>query len=186
MVRITGGEFRGRTLITPKGNHTRPSHAQLRQAVFNSLQAEVVGARCLDLFAGAGLLAFEALSRGAEHVTVVENHREALTAIKHNADTLNVNPRVKIVDRDVVKVWPLLLGLGPFDLIFADPPYHLGWARRVLELGQWDQMLAPGGVLVLQWFEKNETLPDRTAGLEKVREKTYGDSWLSHYRRIPL
>jgi 16S rRNA (guanine966-N2)-methyltransferase len=183
MVRITGGEFRGRSLVTPKGMHTRPSHAQLRQAIFNSLQAEVPGAKCLDLFAGAGSLAFEALSRGAESVVVVENHRDALAAIRENAKTLDCASQLKLVDRNVTQAWTHLTKLGPFDLIFADPPFHQGWAKRVLELGLWDILLTAHGVLVMQWFEKGETLPDEVAGLVKVREKTYGDNWLTHYRR---
>ena len=181
MVRITGGEFRSRSLQTPRGAHTRPSHAQLRQALFNSIQDRIAGSRCLDLFAGAGTLGFEALSRGAAHVAAFETHVEALHCIRANAKALEIGEPLKIFDRDVSKAWSLMAAQGPWDLIFADPPYHLGWAMRMLELGPWDQILAPQGLLILQWFEKNQVLPDRLGKLEKVREKHYGDSVLTHY-----
>src|SRR5262245_32005744 len=99
MIRITGGELRGRSLRTPKHSErspdrTRPTQAKLRQALFNSLQMHIPEARVLDLFAGSGTLGFEALSRGAESVVFVESSREVCRLIQQNAQELGVEDRV--------------------------------------------------------------------------------------------
>ena len=97
MLRLTGGEFRGRSIHTPGHDQTRPTQAKLRQALFNSLQTVITDATLLDLFAGAGTLGFEALSRGASHVTFVESNRTVARLIEKNAAELNVRDRVRVV-----------------------------------------------------------------------------------------
>lgn len=190
MLRITGGRFRGRMIEVPpaRGKHeTRPTKAQLRQALFNSIQMQVPNARVLDLFAGSGALGFEALSRGAATVVAVETARPALSVLQANARTLQVEPsEFRVVSRSVEQCWNEVLGDGPFDLVLADPPYADGWELKLIETTDWSQVLVPEGTFILEWGlvkSKIETLPDETPFLVKVREKLYGDSGLTHYRR---
>jgi len=187
MVRITGGEFRGRSLRTPPGVRTRPTQAKLRQALFNSLQMYIPEARCLDLFAGSGALGFEALSRGAAQVTFVESARAAAKLIEENAREFACLDRTEIVSSSVENFKGSAASHGPFDIAMADPPYAAGWELKILEY-PWLEVLSPQGFLVLEWGtqkSKVEELPLETPFLVKVREKIYGDSVLTTYQRKP-
>lgn len=189
MLRITGGEFRGRLIAAPPGDATRPTQSRLRQALFNSLQASIPDAKVLDLFAGSGALAFEALSRGAALAVLVENARPAIKAIQKNVADLKVQDRVRLISLSVDELGSELEPLGPFDVVLADPPYADGWEIKLLEELPWDQLLVPGGFLSLEWGtqkSKPETLPEETAFLVKVREKTYGETILTTYQRREL
>lgn len=186
MLRITGGELRGRTLQTPSNLKTRPTQARLRQALFNSIQFQVSGSRVLDLFAGSGALGFEAISRGASHVVFVESAPSALKALKANMASLKVEAQVKILAESLPAAISRFEKLGPFDIVLADPPYEEGWETRLLEEISWEKLLAPGGVFCLEWgIQKSKVreLPDSVLPLTKVREKEYGDSMLTTYFR---
>jgi 16S rRNA (guanine(966)-N(2))-methyltransferase RsmD len=188
MLRITGGEFRGRLLKTPKGLSTRPTQARLRQALFNSVQTVIIEAKVLDLFAGSGALGFESLSRGASHVTFVEDSRQAIKLIEANAKELNVLDRIELISESVDRLAQRLERLAPFDLVLADPPYEEGWEMKLLDsLGWcWGDLLSESGLFCLEWGTQKsrvESLPDEIGPLLKVREKNYGDSVLSTYRR---
>ncbi len=161
----------------------------MRQALFNSLQTIIPGARVLDLFAGSGALGFEALSRGAESVVFIENSRQALKLIEKNAELLQVRDQVKVYNESVGDIWPLLKSRAPFDIVLADPPYEGGWEDKLLDSLPWDELLVEGGLFCLEWgIQKSQShregsLPDRAPHLVKVREKNYGDSVLTSYRR---
>jgi 16S rRNA (guanine(966)-N(2))-methyltransferase RsmD len=186
MIRITGGEWKGRTLATPPALSTRPTQARLRQALFNSIQFAIPGAKVLDLFSGSGALGLEALSRGAAEAILVENQRVALEAIARNLRELVPGPAVRLVKEDVFKAEPQLRRLGPFDFVFADPPFAEGYEMRLLEEFEWSGLLSPTGQFLLEWGAKKSkiaVLPDETTHLTKIREKVYGDSILTTYRR---
>lgn len=187
MLRITSGVFRGRMLKAPPGDRTRPTQARLRQALLNSLQVSLPQARVLDLFAGSGALGFEALSRGADWVTFVENSRAAVSVLSENARLLRVENQTKIQNQSVEVYLAQSQGaVELFDLVFADPPYEEGWEMKLLEQVQWENWLAPGGSLCLEWgVQKSQvkTLPDRVGVLVKAREREYGDSVLTTYVR---
>lgn len=186
MIRITGGEFKGHPLATPPDLKTRPTAAKLRQALMNSIQFEVEGARVLDLFAGSGALGFETLSRGAELAVFIELSKVAVQAIEKSIKTLRVESRAKLISGSVEKAWEQAAAIGVYDIVFADPPYSEGWEMKLLGELPWERLLAPGGLFCLEWGKKKsqvETLPEKISGLEKIREKTYGDSILTHYRR---
>lgn len=190
MLRLTGGEFRGRIIKTPAErpgkNTVRPTQARLRQALFNSIQGLIPDARVLDLFAGSGALGFEALSRGATSVTFVEESRSVLKLIEQNAADLKVTDRVTIVGDSAVRAAKRLAEQGAFDLIIADPPYSDGWEMKLIEELPWTELLAPGGCFCLEWGTTKsqvDLLPDRHGVLAKTREKVYGDSVLTTYER---
>jgi 16S rRNA (guanine966-N2)-methyltransferase len=185
MLRITGGKFRGRVIHAPQSNKTRPSQSRLRQALFNSLQLYIPDARVLDLFAGSGALGFEALSRGATHVTFVESNRPAIKIIEKNIETLAVRDEVKILSESVDASFSHLKKFGPFDVVLADPPYEEGWELRLLNEVPWSEILVREGYFCLEWgVQKSEVaeLPDEVQCLVKVREKNYGDSVLTTYQ----
>lgn len=185
MLRITGGEFRGRLIQTPSGEETRPTQARLRQAWFNSLQTRISGARVLDLFSGSGALGFEALSWGADHVTFVEHSKSATKLILVNAQALGVKDRIEIVTGSIEDFMEKP-NKNPYDLVFADPPYSENYEMKLLSESPWDQWLAVGGCFFLEWSvlqSRLKSLPDSTAFLVKIREKVYGDSVLSTFER---
>lgn len=126
-MRVVAGIARGRKLVAPKGDATRPTSDFVREAIFNSLQAHVdlEDATVLDLFAGTGALGIEALSRGAAHATFVEDGRHALAALRANLETTGFAERATVLDADATKA-ALPAGI---DVAFADPPYAFaGWS----------------------------------------------------------
>ncbi len=124
MIRIIAGKFKGRALDVPKKG-ARPTLGALREALFNIIQQEIEGATFLDLFAGAGSMGLEALSRGAKEVCFVEHDRKSCQVIKKNCAALGVGEEAQVFCADAFKALPKM---KPFDFIFADPPYerHLG------------------------------------------------------------
>lgn len=189
MIRITGGELRGREVKTPPGARTRPTLAKVRQALFNSIQSSVPDARVLDLFAGSGALGFEALSRGASSVVFVESSRQAVKVLEFNAQTLGVAARVTILCEPLEKLIAREGLAGPFDLVLADPPYELGWETKLLSDAPWGQWLAPDAVVCMEWSplksgrRDDPHLPDQVPFLVKTREKNYGDTVLTLFSR---
>jgi 16S rRNA (guanine966-N2)-methyltransferase len=117
-MRVVAGRFRGRTLVAPPGRSTRPTSDKVREALFSVL-GDVEGAVVLDLFAGSGALGIEAVSRGAASATFVDNGRRASGAIRANLDALGLEAVVS--SRDALAF--LGSAPGPYDLVFADPPY---------------------------------------------------------------
>ena len=125
-MRIIAGEARGRTLTAPKGMDTRPTQDYVRESLFNILQASVPEARVLDLFAGSGALALEALSRGAVKATLVDCSTDAVQCIKRNAETLGFAERVTVIRSDWQAALMRLSKNGErFTLVFLDPPYRI-------------------------------------------------------------
>jgi 16S rRNA (guanine966-N2)-methyltransferase len=131
-MRIIAGEFRSRILVAPKGKATRPTTDRARESLFNVLNNLIAfdRIRVLDLYAGSGAFAFEALSRGARHVTLVERDRHAILAIDANAKSLNVKDHVSVFHSDVLPF--LRKESTQFDLIFADAPYDDEQSRKLL------------------------------------------------------
>jgi 16S rRNA (guanine966-N2)-methyltransferase len=125
-LRVIAGAVRGRRLVAPAGDEIRPTKGIVREAVFSALvsRGAIAGAVVLDLYAGTGALALEALSRGAERAVLVERDRRALDAIGANVEHTGFGDRARVVRSDVAA----FLGVppppdAPFDLVFADPPY---------------------------------------------------------------
>jgi 16S rRNA (guanine966-N2)-methyltransferase len=128
-VRIIGGSFRRRLLRFPDSESLRPTPDRVRDTLFNWLGQELDGQHCLDLFAGSGALGFEAASRGAARVVMVEKMPRALAALQENHALLQKPPTVEIVGGDALQY--LASTPAKFDLIFLDPPYQSGWIDRL-------------------------------------------------------
>ncbi|HEY1753105.1 MAG TPA: 16S rRNA (guanine(966)-N(2))-methyltransferase RsmD [Caulobacteraceae bacterium] len=181
-MRIVAGTFRGRPLVAPKGQSTRPTADRTRQALFDVLAhapwaPPLAGARVLDLFAGSGALGFEALSRGAALVRFVESSEAARAAILANADALGVADQVSIDRRDALALGPAAPGEPGFDLAFLDPPYGRGLGEPALErlaAGGW---LAPAALAVLE-RGADDPAP-APAGFRELDARTWGAARVS-------
>lgn len=134
-VRIIGGEWRRRVLNFPDSEGLRPTPDRVRETVFNWLGQDLTGLTCLDLFAGSGALGFEAASRSATKVVMVDNSSKALAALQANARILDSDGRLQILRADAVKFASSLRANGSrFDVVFIDPPYKQGWIDRLAPL----------------------------------------------------
>lgn len=123
-LRIIGGQWRGRKLNFPDEPGLRPTPDRVRETLFNWLQAIIVGSRCLDLFAGSGALGFEALSRGAKHVAMIDKSRQVVSALGNNLKLLGVD-NASLVNTDASHLLTQANTLGQtFDVVFLDPPFH--------------------------------------------------------------
>ena len=182
-MRITGGIHRSRTLRAPRGAATRPTSDRVREALFSIVSAEraLDGARVLDLYAGTGALALEAISRGAAEATVVEFAKDALAAIRANIAMLDVADRVRVVAGRVERAASLLTAGAPFDLVFADPPYidAITSAPRALAALAAAKLFAPGALVVLEHASRDAA--PVIAGLLLETTRRYGDSALAFY-----
>jgi 16S rRNA (guanine966-N2)-methyltransferase len=144
-VRIVGGEWRSRLLDVPHVLGLRPTPDRVRETLFNWLGQRLDGQHCLDLFAGTGILGFEAASRGAECVVVVERDSRALDALHNTAKTLQAS-QVEIVRGDAVRFAQTTP--RTFDGVFLDPPYKQGWIERVAPF--LDRLVKPDGWLYVE------------------------------------
>ncbi len=149
-MRVISGLYRGRTLRTVRDMSVRPATDRVRQTVFDMLmnRMEFDGARVLDLFAGSGSLGIEALSRGAGHVTFVEHAREAAEFIELNLRTLGCGDAGTVLESDALSF--LRPGVGPFDLIFADPPYAFDGTADIPGIVAESGILRRGGYLLIE------------------------------------
>jgi 16S rRNA (guanine966-N2)-methyltransferase len=182
-VRIVSGEFRGRSLVSPASRDIRPTADRLRQTLFDSLvhaYDAVTGARVLDLFAGTGALGLEALSRGAGYALFVEDGVEGRGLIRRNVEALGLTGRTRIFRRDATALGPAGT-VQPFDLVFADPPYHRGLGEAALASAIAGGWVAPGALCVLEEDVKAVIAP--VAGLEFLEVRTVGDSQIVFFRR---
>jgi 16S rRNA (guanine966-N2)-methyltransferase len=176
-LRIVGGAHRGRALAAPKGSATRPTSDRTREAIFNILthadwSQGLDGRRVLDLFAGAGALGLEALSRGAAFALFVETDEEARGAIRTNIEALSLFGTTRVHRRDATDLGQKPAGLGdPFDLVFLDPPYGKGLGERALA------RLAPGGWITphaLVVFECGADEAPAVASFTQLDARIYG------------
>ena len=145
-MRIIAGAWRGRTILSPSGMSTRPTGDRVRETLFSMLASRLgtfEGLRVADLFAGSGALGFEALSRGAASATFVESDPRAAAAIRKNAEGLGAPGRITLVGGSALA----LPQAGPFDLIFADPPYAPGSGTAVVKA-----VLAAGWLAPHAWM----------------------------------
>jgi len=131
-MRIVGGKFAGRDLVSPNDFRVRPTAEHVRAELLELLRADVATARVLDLFAGTGALALEAISRGARSADFVETRPSSLHALRANVAALRLRDRTRIFRRDALP-FAAALGTDSYDLAFADPPYGSRMLDRVID-----------------------------------------------------
>ncbi len=176
-MRVIAGSLKGRTLKAPDWEGLRPTSDRLRETLFNVLASRVEGARVLDAYAGTGAVGIEALSRGAAHVTFVEQDRRAQRLIETNLERCRIENRYAIIRvgfagaaRQVTE---------PFDLLFLDPPYGADTLQQALEIAA--PLVGPGALLVIEHARRDDSLAS-LGTLARVRKLESGDSALSFYR----
>jgi 16S rRNA (guanine966-N2)-methyltransferase len=175
-MRVIAGTYGGRTLKAPPGDGTRPTSDRVRESLFSILGDRTAEARVLDLFAGSGALGLEALSRGAQEVTFVDDHRSAIAAIKGNLTALKTTANVR--QSDALKFLLAASASGAqYDLVFLDPPYRLA-ERLAPPLSEaLPAVLAPGAVAVAESDRRAPLALD----LPLKDERRYGDTLIRIY-----
>jgi len=188
-VRIVSGSFRGKTLVAPAGQGTRPTSDRARQAVFNILEHAawsrgVRDLRVIDLFAGSGALGFEALSRGAAFCLFVETDDAARGAIRENVEAMGLFGQTRVHRRDATQLGTRPGADGPaFDLAFLDPPYAKGLGETALQRLREGGWLAPGAIAVL---ERGVSEPDLAhEGYELLDARSYGAAKVWFLKLLP-
>jgi len=174
-IRIISGRYGGRTLDAPDRSSTHAMSERARNALFNSISAELPGARVLDAFAGSGSLGIEAISRGAHEAVFIEKDHIAAKIIQKNINSLHIQ-NAKVI-KATVSNWVNTSEHERFDVVFADPPYHdtqFSTVKRLFGL------LKPGALMVLSHPGKGE-VPSKT-GVVVVDNRSYGNLNLTFYR----
>ena len=180
-MRVIAGEAKGRSLVVARGGGTRSATDRIRETLFAILADRVEEARVLDLFAGAGTLGIEALSRGAARATFVDRAPEAIAALRRNLATTKFEDRAEVVRSDVPA---FLAGLiGEYDVVFCDPPFaDVPLLGRVLASDRLRGAAAQGLVVARVLRKHPPSLPD---GLRVARERVIGEESLLLLEYIP-
>ena len=190
-LRIIGGLFRNRPLKSPKTNHTRPTLAIMRKAVFDILQSKIEGASFLDLYAGTGAMGLEALSRGAVHSTFVEANRHALDCIKNNIKTLDVESQCTLMGyEDFLALKKMVKEGRHFDVVYVDPPYaaasHLNLLHKILHFFDANSLLNKEGFLFLEEAAPPTLQPETMSlnHLKHMNTRIFSRSALHQFRLL--
>ena len=181
-MRVLAGTLKGQRLSTPKGRTTRPTADQVRIACLDTLMPYLAHGPFLDLFAGAGGVGIEALSRGAPSAVFVEQDAQALRALRDNVERLGIGERTRVVRDDAARAVDALAAAGArFAVVFADPPYDSPRAAPTLTALARGLCLRPGAVVVVQHATKTPPAPD-TGVLEPWKTRRFGETTLTFLR----
>lgn len=181
-MRVIAGTSRGRRLALFEGRDVRPTPDRVREALFSILQSKMGGfaeLRVLDLFAGSGALAIEALSRGATSACLVEKTIASGKIIRENLNCCQLSNKAKVVISDAFQVLP---GFEPnsFDLVFLDPPYNQDLLQPALTAIDKLDLLSKEGLICAE-SASNETLPESVGQLQRIDQRCYGTIMISFY-----
>lgn len=177
-MRIIAGLYKGRRFETPKGHKTHPMGDRIKVALFNTIAADLPGARVLDAFAGSGALGFEAVSRGAEFVQMIEKDQKTFKLITENVKSLQLEDSQIRASRANCASWSDNNKDAKFDLILADPPYE---ELNLSTISKLTRHLTAEGLMVLSHTGR-EAVPI-VYGVVVVDNRMYGDAALSYYRK---
>jgi 16S rRNA (guanine966-N2)-methyltransferase len=181
-MRIISGTYRGLPLKSSRGDALRPTSDQIRETLFDILGDDVAGASFLDAYAGSGAVGIEALSRGARHVTFLENHRPAVALIRQNLQSLNIVSGVRLLGMEAERGAKRIASEGAkFEFAFLDPPYdEVGEYHRFLrQLGR-SSVLFPWSRVIAEHSRRTQ-LEDRYGSLVLARVLRRGNSQLAFY-----
>ena len=160
-MRIISGDLKGKKLLIPRDNYTRPLRDAVKESLFNLLQHsnlinfDLRDASVLDLFSGVGTFGLECISRDCKHVTFFENYSPALEMLKRNIKNLKCGEKTKIVEKNVYNLAELKIHLKNFDIIFLDPPYKEKDIRILLEIIKQKQFLKKNGIILIHREKTN-------------------------------
>ncbi len=180
-VRIIAGSWRGRRLAVADVDGLRPSGDRIRETLFNWLAPHLPGARVLDLFAGSGVLGFEALSRGADFATLVEKHPQVARQLQQNGETLAAN--CEVLARDARRLIASPPTDGRYDIVFIDPPFADKDAMQLCTLLLQNRWLHDDSLVYVEQPKRDSVPP--VAGFMTVREKHAGQVQFGLYTADP-
>jgi len=180
-MRITGGQAKGISIKAPKGGRTRPTSDKVRQALFNILGTCVSGRRVLDIFAGSGALAIEALSRGASYAVMIEKTQVAVHAIQSNLEKTSLADKAEILKADFHSALRKLGGREDlFDLVFIDPPYEQAVFEDLVNLLSKHRIVSGEAIIIVEHFKK-ANVPRTIGDIPLVQKRVYGQTCLSFF-----
>ena len=181
-MRIISGKWKGRRFYLPKGVTTRPTSEAIREALFSMFRNEIPGAVVLDMFAGSASFALEALSRGAKHAIICDNNRKCIAAVKESLDSYKAEKEeytLLAVDFRHLLRKVERMGMG-VDICYIDPPYSSEYYMEALDFAE--TLLNPDGIAVLE-HSFRDRMPNRMGKLVKERDRKYGGTMISIYRK---
>ncbi|MBR2474548.1 MAG: 16S rRNA (guanine(966)-N(2))-methyltransferase RsmD [Clostridia bacterium] len=181
MMRIITGKARGVKLDTLEGLATRPTTEKVKEAVFSMIQFDIEGRRVLDLFAGSGQMALEALSRGARSAVLVDASKEAAEIIRKNALKTKLFPDVKVIVNDYKLAIKQLSGMERFDIVFCDAPYAAKLTGDVLDRICQAHLLSDGAIVICE-SDDDKTYENESLALYK--QNRYGKTYISVYKKV--
>ena len=179
-MRIIGGKFKGKKILQPKNNQTRPLKDLTKESIFNILnhsnkfKISVENSIVLDLFSGVGSFGLECLSRGAKHVTFVENYSGVLSILKNNLNNLNISEKYEIIEEDLMSNFPIKKIRQKFNIIFLDPPYKEKRLPNIIDDIFQKKILNKNGVIVIHRHKKEND--EFSKNFKILDEKKYGIS----------
>lgn len=172
-MRIIAGTARSLPLRAPEGLDTRPTSDQIKETLFNMLQADVEGCYFLDLFAGSGQIGLEALSRGANYAVFVENNRKAAKCVEDNIHFTKFDDKARLVVSDVISALYSIEGKYKFDIIFMDPPYNKELEKEVLQFLSTSSMIKPDTKIIVEASTETDFEYVEEMGFEITKYKKY-------------
>ena len=181
-MRIITGSARGMTLETIEGEEiTRPTSSRVKEGMFSAIQFEIAAKRVLDLFAGSGQLALEALSRGAESAVIIDESEKAVEIIKKNAKKTNLMKQCRIARQDYSEYLKSAKGREQFGIIFLDPPYSKDMPGEILKKVARADILADDGIVVCETDKDN--MDGDIYNFEFVKKYKYGSTFVTIFRK---
>lgn len=182
-MRIVAGIYSSRKLEAPKGDNTRPTLDQVREAVFSSLGTYFDGGIFLDLYAGSGANGLEAISRGIDKAIFVDKSYEAINCIKKNINTLGCEDKCRILKMTDMKALNMFIEENiKFDLVYLDPPYAKQHNQEILTILNDNKLLNENAVVVIE-SDKSDEFKDEYSSLKYFKEVIYGQTKITYYKQ---
>ena len=179
-MRIISGIFKGKKIFEPKDASTRPLKDLTKESIFNiivhsnKLKIDIKNSFVLDLFSGVGSFGIECISRGAKHVTFVENYNGVLPILKKNLSSLKIDEKYQVIEQNILNGINLKSSINTFDIIFLDPPYKEKNLKKILDNISSEKLIKDNGVIIIH-RHKNEK-DQFSENLKIIEEKKYGIS----------
>lgn len=179
-MRIISGKYKG-NLVSFQADHIRPTTDRVKESQFNILAGYIENSRVLDLFAGTGSLGIEALSRDANEVVFVEQHKKSIEIIRKNLEKLKVIEPTQIIAKDVISYLKKYSG-EPFDIIFADPPFTQEMAHDVMLAAASAPIFHSGTIMTIE-SGRREKIDDDYGTIVRYDVREFGDKFLSFFKK---
>lgn len=178
-MRIISGSRRGKKLLEFEGQDVRPTTDRVKESIFNLIQSYVAESVCLDMFAGSGALSFEAVSRGATRVVMLDKDKRSINIIRKNAENLDFTAECEIINTDAFTY--AKQAREKFDIIFLDPPYNKGFIEPILSEIVKNELLNDEGIVVLESDDTDFSAEFK--GLELMKQRKYGRTFITIYQK---